>query len=76
MGLSCGTRNLGCIVRDLASQRADSQCSEQTLNAVRGFSGSTACGIFVPGPGIEHLSPLLHSGFLPTGQAGKSSWLD
>ena len=31
----------------------------------------TACGILVPGPGIEPVSPALAEGFLITGPPGK-----
>ena len=34
---------------------------------VRGLSCSAACGILVPGPGIEPMSPALQGGFLTTG---------
>ena len=36
------------------------------------FSCSAACGILVPQPGIELLSPALQGEFLTTGSPGKS----
>ena len=36
-----------------------------------GLSCSVACGILVPGPGIEPTSPALEGGFLTTGPPGK-----
>ena len=38
----------------------------------RGLSCATACGILVPQPGIEPMSPALAGGFLTTGPPGKS----
>ena len=37
-----------------------------------GHGCSAACGILVPEPGIEPMSPALASGFLTTGPPGKS----
>ena len=39
---------------------------------IHGLGGPVACGIFVPRPGIESLSPALAGGFLPSGPPGKS----
>ena len=42
----------------------------------RGLSSSPACGILVPQPGIEPMSPALEGGFFTTGPLGKSlHWL-
>ena len=38
----------------------------------RGLSCSVACGILVPRPGIELMSPALEGRFLTTGPTGKS----
>ena len=40
-----------------------------------GLSCPVACGIFVPRPGIELASPVLHGGFFTTGPPGKSPLL-
>ena len=37
-----------------------------------GLSCPAACGILVPRPGIEPVSPALEGGFLTTGPPGKS----
>ena len=37
-----------------------------------GLVAPTACGISIPQPGIEPVSPALEGGFLTTGQPGKS----
>ena len=37
-----------------------------------GFSCPQACGILVPQPGIEPVSPALQGGYLTTGPPGKS----
>ena len=39
---------------------------------VHGLSCPKACGILIPGPGIEPVSPALVGGFLTTGPPGKS----
>ena len=41
-------------------------------NVGRGISGSIACDVLVPGPGIEPVSPALTGGFLTTGPLEKS----
>ena len=43
-----------------------------SLVVVHGFSRPTVCGVFVPRPGIEPVSPALKGGFLTTGTPGKS----
>ena len=40
-----------------------------------GLTRSLACGILVPRPGIEPMSPALHGGFLTTGPPGRSPTL-
>ena len=52
-GLGCGARDLCCIEWDLSLQRINS------LVVVREISCSTACGILVPRPWIEPMSPAL-----------------
>ena len=47
------------------------QCME-SLAVARGLSCFVACGILVPGPGVEPASPALQDGFLTTGPPGKS----
>ena len=37
-----------------------------------GLSCPSACGILIPQPGIEPVSPALEGGFLTTGPSGKS----
>ena len=74
---SCGAR---------APERAGSVDAERRLSscgvwalehmgsvvAARGLSCPMACGILVPRPGIEPMSPALEGGFLTTGPPGKS----
>ena len=43
-----------------------------SLVVVCRLSCSAACGILVPRPGLEPVSPALESGFLTTGPPGKS----
>ena len=43
-----------------------------SLVAMLRLSCSAACGIYVPRPGIEPVSPALQGGFLTTGPPGKS----
>ena len=69
--LRCGTRasfQLWCV-----GPRACrlSSCGVQGSRAHR-FSCPVACGILVPQPGIEPVSPALEGGFLTTGPPGKS----
>ena len=60
------------------------RCGAQTVVVARGlqsvqasiavtdkFSCCTACGILVPWPGIEPMSPALQGGFLTTGPPGR-----
>ena len=55
-----------------------SSCGTQALErvgsgaAAHGLSCPVACGILVPRPGIEPLSPSLEGGFLTSGPPGKS----
>ena len=42
--------------------------------AAHDLSCPAACGILVPGLGIEPVSPVLAGGFLTTGPPGKSQW--
>ena len=60
LGLTCGTRDLGCIVRNHFN-------GTQTLFLVNGLSCSTACGILVPLLGIEYAFPELEGRFFTTG---------
>ena len=45
------------------------------LHQVSGLSCPVACGILVPRPGAEPVSPALEGVFLTTGSPGKSLWL-
>ena len=47
-----------------------------SLVLARRLSCPTACGILVPRPGIEPVSPALEDRFLTTGPPGKSPTLD
>ena len=68
---SCGARALGHM--------GFSSCGSWVLErvgsvvTVQGPSGPTACGILIPRPGIELVSPALAGRFLTTGRPGKSS---
>ena len=65
-GLSCGSGDLHCGQQDLLLQHVD------FVVAASRFSGSKACGILVPHPGIEPVSPELEDVFITTGLPGKS----
>ena len=43
-----------------------------SIVVVQGFNSSRACGILAPQPGMEHVSPALHVGFLTIRPPGKS----
>jgi len=57
----------------LASCRAQAQYLQHmgTIVVVCSFSCSTACGILIPRPRIEPMSPAMEGGFLTTGPTGK-----
>ena len=57
--LSCGTRDLCCVLQDLSLRSMDSLIVSCKLSARVAFSFSTACGIVVPRPGINLESPAL-----------------
>ena len=62
---------LGCAGSMLQTQALC--CAVQTSLAVaRGLSCPMACGILVPQPGIEPMSPALEGGFFMSGPPGKS----
>ena len=65
-GLSCGTRDLCCMMWELSLQRTDS------LVVAHRLSCSTACGILVHQSGIEPMSPALQGRFFTIGPPGKS----
>ena len=46
--------------------------TQGSLVAVRGLSSPAACGILIPQPGIEFMSPALEGRFLNTAPPGKS----
>ena len=56
----------GCCPWTLWLWRTDS------VVAVHGLCFSTACGVFVPQPGILPMSPALEGGFLTIGQSGNN----
>ena len=64
-GLSCGTGD-HCDQQDLLLQHVDSVVAASRLSC------SKACGILVPHPGIEPVSPELEDVFITTGLPGKS----
>ena len=45
---------------------------QASVVVAHGLSCSAACGILVPGPGLELVSPTLAGGFLTTVPQGKS----
>ena len=65
-GLSCELRELWRVFQDLSSQRTSSLLEAHVLSC------SVACGILIPQPGIEPMSPALQGRFLTTGLLGKS----
>ena len=67
LGFSCHPWDLCCVTGTF-------HCAD-SLTVVCGLSCSTACGIFVPLPGIESMCPALHGGFLTTEQWEKSQGL-
>ena len=68
LGLSCSMQDVCCIIRDLSLWLTGS------LVVAWGLSYSEECGILVPRPGIEPMSPALQGRFLTTGPPGKSSF--
>ena len=62
----CGEWELLSSCRAMAPQ-----CTGSGVVA-HGPNCSAACGILVPGPGIEHVSPALAGKFLTNGPPGKS----
>ena len=58
-----------CVCEGQSCSRCGAQASESTdsLVAVCGHGTSEACGILVPRPGIEPVSPALEGGFLTSG---------
>ena len=60
------------MVRGLSSCGVRAPEHVGSVAAARGLSCPTACGILVPPPGIEPMSPALEGRFLPTGPPGKS----
>ena len=67
-GLSLVPESWGCSV--LVKNRH--QGMQASVAVVQRISCSTACGILVPWPGMEPVSPALVGGFLTTGPPGKS----
>lgn len=63
-------RVLRCILGTLVVMRALEHVSSG--DTARGHSSSTACGVFVPQPGMEPAFPELKGGFQTTGPRGKS----
>ena len=73
LGLSWGTQGLCCIMQDLLLWFLDSLVVAHGLSSLaQGFICSTACGILVPQPGLEPVSPTLQHRFLSTEPARKS----
>ena len=71
--------SLWCMCRLLSSCGAWAPENVDSVVAAHGLSGCAhglscpmACGILVPGPGMELASPALQGGFLTTGPPGKS----
>ena len=64
LSLHCSTGELGCIMWNLSSWYLGS------LAWCTGLTAPKACGILVPGPGMEPASPALRGGFLTTGLQG------
>ena len=68
-GLSCGTWDFS--LRHVGSSLRCSACAGFSLGMACGLSCPAACGILVPQPGVEPVSPALRDGFLTTGPPGK-----
>ena len=75
--------DLRCTMRSFVAVHKLSSCGTRTLElwcldsrvcrlSSCGLSHSVACGILVPQPGIEPMSPALQGGFLTTGPPGRS----
>ena len=65
----CGAKASSCV---WASHCVDFSCGTQALEHVGSLVAPKACGILVPKPGIEPMSPAVEGGFLTTGPLGKS----
>ena len=76
---SCGAQASLIAVHGLSSCRAQAQYPQHmgTIVMVYRFSCPTTCGILIPRPRIEPMSPAMEGGFLTTGPAGKfpQGWL-
>ena len=74
---SWGTRAPGhtgpvVVARGLSSCGAQAPECVGSVVVAHGLSCPAACGILVPWPGFDCVSPALESGFLTTGPPGKS----
>ena len=74
MGSFVAVRGLSIVVRRLLSScaRAPEHVGSVVVARGLGLSCPTACGILVPSPEVEPVSPALEGGFLTTGPPGKS----
>ena len=71
LGLSCDAWGLHWGVRSVVATRGLSLGLEGSVVGSCGRHCSTACGIFIPQPGIKPVSPVLQGRFLTTGPPGK-----
>ena len=69
---SCGVWAPGHVGSVVRGTRALQLRHTSSVVVVHGLSCPTACGILIPCPGIEPLSPALEGGFFTTGLPGKS----
>ena len=68
LGLSCTTSHMGSVV----ALHGLSSCGTQASGVAVSGLCPRACGILVPGPGVEPASHTLQDRFLTTGSPGKS----
>ena len=73
--LSCSTQDLCCTVQGLSLWLVDSSCAQAPEHQAQylQYVGlvAPACGILVPLPRIESVSPTLQDGFWTPGPPGK-----
>ena len=70
-GLSCGSREVHCIMRSFTVVHGLYSMVHRLSEAGR-LSFSMACRLLAPWPGIEPTSPTFQGGFLTTGPPRKS----
>ena len=69
---SCGVQAPGCMGSVVCGMQSLSLRRTSSVVVARGLSCPAACGILVPQPGIQRVTPTLEGGVFITGPPGKS----